>query len=107
MSLDVYLTRIQKTEIYEANITHNLAEMAEQAGLYEALWRPDQIGIKMASQLIPVLQEGLEKLSKDPEYYKQFNPINGWETYESLLKFVSNYLKACMENTDAEINVSR
>lgn len=31
---------------YHANITHNLGKMAEAAGIYHALWRPDEIGIK-------------------------------------------------------------
>ena len=26
--------------LYDANITHNLGEMAKKAGIYEALWRP-------------------------------------------------------------------
>ena len=33
-----------KREImYNANITHNLGKMAEEAGIYEALWRPYQL----------------------------------------------------------------
>ena len=34
------------------NITHNLGHMAYVAGLYRAIWRPDQYGYKYAKDLI-------------------------------------------------------
>ena len=33
---------------YSANITHNLGKMAEEAGIYKHLWRPEEIGITKA-----------------------------------------------------------
>ena len=103
MSLDVYLTR----DVYSANITHNLNNMAEQAGIYEALWRPDEAGYWRAEELIEPLSAGLIKLLADPDYYKAFNPPNGWGSYEGLVKFVTEYIEACKENRDAKITVSR
>lgn len=107
MSLDVYLTATRPTEVYWANITHNLNKMAMEAGIYEALWRPEELGIRHAGPLIDLLSEGLEKLKADPEHYKQFDAPNGWGTYEHFVPFVENYLNACRENPDAEVNVSR
>lgn len=107
MSLDVYLSKIQKTEIYEANITHNLKEMADRAGIYLAIWRPEELNIKKAKYLIPYIENGLLKLKSDPEYYKQFNPKNGWGNYDIFVSFLEKYLKACIENEEAEIDVSR
>lgn len=31
------------SEVYEANITHNLNKMAQEAGIYTALWRPSEL----------------------------------------------------------------
>lgn len=107
MSLDVYLTKIQLTTIYSENITHNLNTMAEKAGIYKELWRPDEIGITKADQLIAPLKAGLSELRSKPEFYKGFNPINGWGKYEGLCGFVENYLNECIENPDAEVHVSR
>lgn len=107
MSLDVYLTVIKPTEIYSANITHNLTKMADAAGLYEPLWRPDEIGIIKAYQLLEPLSRGLESLKANPDYYRTFNPENGWGSYEGLVKFVEKYLEACGMNQDAAIQVSR
>lgn len=107
MSLDFYLTRIKPTTVFDANITHNLGEMAEKAGIYYALWRPEEKGFKLAKDIILVLEKGLEKLKSKPSYYKKFNSDNGWGLYEHFVPFVEEVLNACKEFPDAEINVSR
>ena len=107
MSLDVTLKKVMPTEVYTDNITHNLNTMAKQAGIYEALWRPDEIGITHAHQLIPILEKGLLELSRHPELYEQFNPSNGWGNYVGLKVFVREYLEACRANPDAEVEVCR
>lgn len=107
MSLDVTLVAVRKTSVYDANITHNLGAMADAAGIYKCLWRPEEIGIAKASELIKPLREGLAKLEADPEKFKTHNSPNGWGMYEHFVPFVRNYLAACEENPDAEIEVSR
>ena len=107
MSLDVTLTAIRPTEVYTSNITHNLNRMAEAAGIYKHLWRPEEIGITKASQLIEPLEKGLALLMADPEHFKQFNAPNGWGLYKHFVPFVENYLNACKENPDASVVVSR
>lgn len=93
--------------IYEDNITHNLGQMAEKAGIYQALWRPDENGIEIAYQLIEPLLAGLNRLQSDPDYFKQFNPPNGWGDYDGLVRFTQYYLKACQANPTATVYASR
>ena len=107
MSLDVYLTKIQPCEVYSSNITHNLNDMAEEAGIYKHLWRPEEIGITTAYQLIEPLRNGIALMKSDPERFKKHNSSNGWGMYEHFLPFVEEYLSACEENQDATIHVSR
>lgn len=107
MSLDVYLDKVMPTEVYWRNITHNLGQMAEQAGIYRELWRPDEIGITKAAQLVAPLADGLERLTREPERFKKFNPDNGWGSYEGLVEFVTAYLAACVAHPDADVRVSR
>lgn len=124
MSLDVSLERVEpiyetcphcggtgkvRTDdaFYSANITHNLNKMADAAGIYEALWRPEEIGITLAKDLIPLLQKGLETLQSDPEKFKAYDAPNGWGKYEHLVRFVSEYLKACLEYPDAAVKADR
>ena len=97
----------ESSEVYSANITHNLGKMAREAGVYEALWRPDECGISKASQLVEPLESGLVKLRAEPEHYRRFNPENGWGDYEGLVSFVDRYLSACREYPDADVRVWR
>jgi hypothetical protein len=97
----------ESNEVYSANITHNLTEMADAAGIYKALWRPEEIGITQAKQLIEPLTKGLKKLKKSPEKYKKFDSPNGWGLYIHFVPFVENYLKACIENPESYVEVWR
>ena len=107
MSLDVSLTAVRRTCVFEANITHNLGAMADAAGIYKACWRPEELGITLAGDLVPLLEEGLAKLKGDPGYYETFNAPNGWGLYKHFVPWVEEYLEACRENPDAEVSVSR
>lgn len=125
MSLDVYLSYGVATEpcacsrcghshtyetsawSYDANITHNLGRMAREAGIYEPLWRPDEVGITHARQLIEPLRAGLVRLKANPEHYKQFNPPNGWGSYDRFVPWIEEYLAACESCPDATVSVSR
>ena len=97
----------ETTQVYWGNITHNLNDMAREAGIYEHLWRPDEIGITHAVQLIEPLRTGLLLLRRDPERFRAFNPPNGWGDYDGLVHFVANYLDACEKHPNAEVDVSR
>lgn len=94
-------------EVYSANITHNLGAMANEAGIYYALWRPEEIGITKASELIEPLTEGLAKLKANPQHFRTFDAPNGWGLYEHFVPFVENYLAACKEYRNANVSVSR
>jgi hypothetical protein len=107
VSLDISIIANIKSEVYSANITHNLGEMAEAAGLYKAMWRPDEIGVTEAAQLIPILEDGLAKLEAEPGRFRAMNPPNGWGTYEGLLRCARDYLEACKKHPNGVIEVDR
>ena len=92
---------------YNSNITHNLNKMAERAQIYYHLWRPEEIEIKQAWELIKPLSDALLKLRLDPDYFKELDPLNGWGNYELFVIFVRDYLNACVANPNATIEVDR
>lgn len=125
MSLDVYLrgpyeefpcrcrecenehTTTGRESYYSANITHNLGSMAKAAGIYQALWRPEELNITKAVKLVEPLRKGLDLLINDPVKFSKFNSENGWGLYEHFVPFVKNYLDACEKYPDATVMVSR
>ena len=108
LSYDEGKTYVEKEEyVYDANITHNLGEMADKAGIYYTLWRPEEIEKIKAKDIIELLEKGLADLKARPEYFEQFNSDNGWGLYENFVPFVEKYLEACKEFPETDIVVSR
>lgn len=109
MSLDISLHEgsADGPELYSANITHNLGRMADEAGIYQALWRPEEQGWTRAADLIPHLTAGLSSLLTEPERFEALNAANGWGKREHFIPFVNGVLQACREHPDAIIDVSR
>jgi hypothetical protein len=93
--------------VWSFNITHNLTEMASALGVYEALWRPEEIGIKYARDLIEPLKKADKELSENGYSYDKYNPDNDWGTREGLTKMVREYLEACKAYPNALIHISR
>lgn len=107
MSLDVTLYDLEMVEVFEFNITHNLARMAQAAGVYQAMWHPEELGIEVAEDLVPLLEMGLYLLIGDPARFEPLNPENGWGDYADLLRTVRRYLAACKDHPNAAIEVCR
>lgn len=93
--------------LYYDNITHNLGKMAEAAGLYQLLWRPEELGVTRASQLVEPLRQGFAFLLAYPDRFKAYNPANGWGNYDNLVSLVSDYLNAASLHPDAFVKVDR
>ena len=106
MSLDFYLVK-EGERVFARNITHNLGRMANAAGIYTVLWRPDENGITKASQCIEPLSAGLLELVRNRGKYEAFNSPNGWGMYEHFVPFVTACLTACCDWPDADVEVSR
>ena len=115
MSLNVHLTidvdtggkELYCVELYSANTTHNLGAMATEAGIYDALWRPDEIGIETAAQLIEPLRKGGQLMLDDPKRFEAYNDEKGWGMYYDFLPWIKQYLAACQLYPKARVSVSR
>jgi hypothetical protein len=118
MSLDIYFTEKKicpncahilsdGEEVYWKNITHNLARMAEAAGFYKQLWRPEETDVVTASQLGFHIEKGIIELESSPDKYKEFSASNGWGTYEQFIPWLKELLQACKDYPDAIISTSR
>lgn len=111
MSLDVYLTTKDvdgnAIEVYTANVTRNLNKMAGEAGIYQALWRPEEQGWTHARDISDIVEAGLNDMKARLDHYKQFNPSNGWGDYEGFIEWTENYLKALRKYPSAEISIWR
>lgn len=99
--------KLHTVYLFDISITHNLNEMAGVAGLYDILWRSKENGYLLAEDIIEKLELGIAELEKSPEHYKQYNPKNGWGSYDSLVYSSREILEACKKHPKADIRVWR
>lgn len=116
MGLSIYLYRdvdIGESEprrvyVFDANYTHNCARMAEEAGIYKYVWKPEECeDVKTAGDLVEPLRRGINEMESNPSRFIAHNPENGWGSYDSFLPWLRKYLIACMVNENASISASR
>jgi len=77
------------------------------AGIYKHLWRPEEIGITKARQLIEPLSIGVALMKREPQRFIALNPSNGWGSYDGFVPWIERYIAACCEFPEAEVSVSR
>ena len=109
MSLDIYLYYEVEPEVrqtvYDANITHNLGDMAQAAGIYDALWHLKHV--HNAGDLAAVLEDGIRDMKRNPAWYNQHDAESGWGTYEQFLPWLIELHAACVVYPNAKLEVSR
>lgn len=103
MSLDVSVKARRVVDVYEDNITYNLAPMYYKCididGGLKAL-----NGMK-CRDAIPVLNRAIDDLIENKEEYEKLNPKNGWGSYEGLLKSLKSLRIACLENPSGKVEI--
>ncbi len=94
-------------KLFDAYVTHNLTAMAAEAGIYEHIWQPYEVGIKTAGELIEPLTKGLQAMRDDPVRFEKHNPPNGFGSYERFVPWLEKYIDACKEHPKAQIDACR
>lgn len=81
------------------NVTYNLGPMLRAAGFppWQAL-----IGAP-ASETGGMLAGVRDELIRAPDKYRNYNPTNGWGTYEAALGFVARFAEECALNPEATV----
>lgn len=93
--------------VFSDNYTHNANKMASEAGIYEVVWRPDEVGITHAKQIVEKLEAGIKLMRDEPERFIALQPENGWGSYDSFLPWLERYLKACKAHPEALVSADR
>ena len=91
-------------ELYERNITHNVANMWGRAGIFNSLYNS---GGKKAKEELENLREGLKKMEDSPAEYRKLDPENGWGDYDSALEFLREVVSYCAKYPNSIIWVSK
>jgi hypothetical protein len=98
VSVDLSIKAKRVVEIYETNITYNLADM-----YYKAI--DEKLGLKKLKRMtcdkaLPIINKAIEDMVKNKAEYIKLNPKNGWGTYDGLLEQFREMRNVCEENPD-------
>ena len=104
MSLDFSLERVQPTEVFSGNMTHNVTPMWKKAGVYDALYNAKG---KKAEDVLPILKAGIDYFVANKDSLEKLNPSNGWGSYETALTYLIEVRDACEEYPDSIIRISK
>lgn len=108
MSLDLRLVCEHCGSVLaESNITHNLNKMADAVGIYEILWRPDEVGITRSGEITDRLESGLSYVKSNMHSLRKFEPENKWGTVESLIRFLEEIIVGCKNFPNAKLVADR
>lgn len=94
------LQEVENGILWKRNVTHNLANMAKhiivgEYDFYRLLWHPDDNGFLAATKKYrELIYQGLAYMLSHRKELEQYNPENGWGSYNSLLSFVQSYAEA-------------
>lgn len=100
MSLDIWLTDKRGVEVVEKNITNNLKSMWEEAGVYDALYSSNG---KTASELVDVLENGLQQMIGDPQRFEKYNASNSWGLYKYAVPWLQELVDDFKKHPDATV----
>ncbi len=93
--------------VFDGNLTHNLGKMADAAGIYKCLWRPEENGFKLAKDILPLLEKGYLDLCENPNKFDIFTPKNSWGSLQGLKEFVCALIEACKQHPESTIDIWR
>ena len=78
------------SSVLSQNMTSNLAKMWDAAGCPLR----DMDGWT-GVQVLPKVQQAIDRLKRDPEDFEPMQPDNGWGTYRQCIEFLEKIRDAC------------
>lgn len=79
-----------------ASPTYNLGQMFRKC----TGWNYEQGKWYKVSDVLPLIQHGIQELSYHPSVYKKYNAPNGWGTLESALEALKSMEKCIRDNSE-------
>lgn len=104
MSLDISIMARRPVEIYEANVTYNLADMYYRCIDMDEGYR--KLDGMTCEEALPIINNAIDDMVKYADEYKKLNPKNGWGSYDGLLEQLQEMRNCCEKNPDGVIYVS-
>lgn len=102
MSTTIKLIQTRPVEVWDRNVTSNLYAICERLGIEKVVYKPSEIGITRAEELIPHIKKSLQQISENYSelVLLQLQPEGSVVHLQWMLE---SYLCACNLYPDAEV----
>ena len=82
----------------EINLTYNVSGMLRRAGLH-----PNVVNGMKVNEAYPIVSNVVAVMEDNPDYFRKYNPENGWGSYEHTLEALVKIGTALYEANDDDI----
>ena len=103
MSLDISINAKRIVQIFEGNITYNLAPM-----YYKCIDKEkgfEKLNNMSCKDALPIIDTAITDMINNEDEYRKLNPENGCGSYEDLLKQLKEIENCCKNNPDGVIEI--
>jgi len=109
MGLDIYLYKLRSEPLFERGVPDDWMYIAKAAGVCDALWYPEQNGICIARQLIPILTNAIAMVKSNPKKFNKFGRggEDGKYTRYYFTSFMEGLLMACKKYPESQVEAWR
>ncbi len=101
-SLKIFTGKKMTNVVCCGNCTYNLGNMFKKALGFNF----SDLNGKRAGDVLSKLQLSIKDMRDNPDEYKEYNPDNGWGTYEGAFEYLVRIAEACENHPDATISIS-
>ena len=104
MGLDFSVKAWAYNTVINENITHNLVDMWEKAGIYDVLYNSNGEKVK---HILGALEKGYADMYDNPEEYRKLDSPNGWGTYVDAMYWLKNLIQQMKQYPDGIIGIDK
>lgn len=87
--------------VFDRNYTYNIAKIAKEAG-----FSVNDFDGKNGAEIVAILDPAIERMNKNPDHFRQFNPPNGWGDFDSFVGLLEILLAHCHEYPSGYCRIS-
>jgi hypothetical protein len=87
-------------QIFDRNYTYNIAGIAKEAG-----FSVRDFDDKSGAEIVAILEPAIERMQKDPEHFRQFEPSNGWGDFDTFLELLESLLTITKKNPNGYCHI--
>lgn len=103
MMVEVMVEDKHEGVVFHCVFTEEFTSALETAGVYDVVWHPGGMGIKLADDVWPYLSQALSEMEGSASFYTRM--CGGATLYSHLYDLLERYAQACADYPSGAVKV--